>query len=120
MYSKRRTDIELPNIEYLWVEFYIHNRKILLGTFYRPPNSLPAVLGSIKNSIGLAFDLNAHEIIITIDFNLYMLKTTTYRKVLDVCQHCDLTELISVPTHFTENSSSIMIYSSRPEKTVFC
>ena len=70
VYSKRRTDIELPNIECLWVELYIHNRKILLGTFYRPPNSLPALLDSIENSIGLAFDSNAHEIIITGDFNL--------------------------------------------------
>ena len=107
VHYKRRTDIELPNIECLSVEFYIHNRKILLGTFYRPPNSLPAVLDSIENSIGLAFDSNAHEIIITGDFNLGMLKTTTYRKVLDICQHFNLTQFISEPTHFTENSSFI-------------
>ena len=37
-----------------------------------------------------------------------MLKTTTYRKVLDICQHYNLIQLISEPTHFTENSSSII------------
>ena len=37
-----------------------------------------------------------------------MLKTTTYRKVLDICQLYNLTQLISEPTHFTENSSSII------------
>ena len=120
VYSKRRTDIELPNIECLWVEFYIHNRKILLGTFYRPPNSLPAVLDSMENSIGLAFDSNAHEIIITGDFNLDMLETTTYRKVLDICQHYNLTQLISEPTHFTENSSSIidLFFMSREDSVL--
>ena len=120
VYSKRRADIELPNIECLWVEFYIHNRKIPLGTFYRPPNSLPAVLDSIENSIGLAFDSNAHEIIVTGDFNLDILKTTTYRKVLDICQHYNLTQLISEPTHFTENSSSItdLFFTSREDSVL--
>ena len=77
VYHKRRTDIELPDIECLRVEFYIHNRKILVGAFYRPHNSLPATLDSTENSIGLAFDSNAHGSIITGDFNIDMLKTTT-------------------------------------------
>ena len=33
MYIYTRTDIELPDIEYLWVEFHIHDRNILLGPF---------------------------------------------------------------------------------------
>ena len=48
-------------------------KKNLLGTFYRPPNCLPVVLDSIENSIGLAFVFfysDAHEIIISGDFNL--------------------------------------------------
>ena len=104
----------------MWVEFYIHNRKILLGTFYRPPTSLPAVLDSIANSIGLAFDSDAHEINITGDFNLDILKTTTYRKVLDICQHYNLTQLISEPTHFTENSSFIidLFFRSREDSVL--
>ena len=106
IYSERRTDIELPDIKCLWVEFYIHSRKILLGTFYRPPYSLPEVLDSIENSFGIAFDSNAHEIIITGDFNLDMLNTTSCREKLDICQHYNLTHLKSEPTHFTENSSS--------------
>ena len=39
--SKRRNDVELISIECLWLEFNIRNRKILVGTFYRPPNSTP-------------------------------------------------------------------------------
>ena len=33
VHSRRRQDIELPNIEYLWIEVSTHNKKILLGTF---------------------------------------------------------------------------------------
>ena len=47
-------------LNYQILNVCIHNRKMLLGTFYRPPNSLPAVLDSIENSIGIAFDSNAH------------------------------------------------------------
>ena len=39
IYSCRRLDLELPNIECIWVEVNFHNRKFLLGTFYRPPRS---------------------------------------------------------------------------------
>ena len=56
IYSCRRNDIESPNIECVWVEMMVHNRKQLLGTFYKPPNSPNAVMTSIEDSIGLAFE----------------------------------------------------------------
>ena len=37
LFSKRRHDLELPNIECLWVEISIKNKIQLIGTFYRPP-----------------------------------------------------------------------------------
>ena len=49
-----------------------------------------------------------------------MLKITTYRKVLDICQHYNLTQLISESTHFTENSSSIidLFFTSREDSVL--
>ena len=35
IYSYRRNNIELPNIECVWVEVFVHSRKQLIGTFYR-------------------------------------------------------------------------------------
>ena len=40
---KRRVDLELINIECLRVEINIRNKKDLVGTFYRLPNSHPQV-----------------------------------------------------------------------------
>ena len=68
----------------------VHNRKQLLGTFYRPPNSPNVVMTSIEDSIGLAFDTNIQNILITGDFNLDLLKDTSKRKIADLCQHFNL------------------------------
>ena len=108
IYSRRRYDIERPNIECVWIEASVHNKKILIGTFYRPPNSAQEVLSSIEDSISLAFDTNIQHILITGDFNLDILKQSSHKKVLDLCQHFSLDQLINEPTHHTESSSSII------------
>ncbi|MES9994358.1 MAG: reverse transcriptase family protein [Candidatus Thiodiazotropha sp.] len=108
VHSRRRHDIELPNIECVWVEVSTHNKKILLGTFYRPPNSTQDVLSSIEDSISLAYDTNIQNILINGDFNLDILKSACNRKVFDLCQHFSLNQFINEPTHYTESSSSII------------
>ena len=79
-FSKRRHDLELPNIECLWVEISIKNKIQLIGTFYRSPNSTNAILSSIEDSIGLAFETNISNILITGDFNLDIMKVNSSRK----------------------------------------
>ena len=67
----RRQDLEILNVECIWPESRIcNNKRVLLGTFYRPPNSQAHYLNLIENSIGLAFNTGIKYIIITGDFNL--------------------------------------------------
>ena len=108
VYSRRRTDLELPNIECIWVEIDFHHKKFLLGTFYRPPNSSAQTLSSIEDSISLAMDSNIKDVFITGDFNLDTQKAATNQKIINICQYFNLDQLIVEPTHFTENSSSIL------------
>ena len=108
IYSRRRTDLELPNIECIWVEVNFHNKKFLLGTFYRPPNSSAQTLSFIEDSISLAMGSNIKDVYITGDFNLDMIKATTNQKNNNICQYFNLYQLIEEPTHFTETSSSII------------
>lgn len=108
VYSCRRSDLELPNIESIWIEVVTHNTKQLIGTFYRPPNSDNTILSSIEDSIAVAFDTNIHNIMITGDFNLDMQKQVSNKKIMDLCQHYNLDQLITEPTHYTETSSSII------------
>ena len=53
---KRRDDLELNNIECLWVEINVRNKKLFVGTFYRQPKSNALVFSNIENSIGMAVD----------------------------------------------------------------
>lgn len=106
--SKRRNDLELLSIECLWLEINIRNRKILVGTFYRPPNSTPQTLIDIENSIGLAVDTGISDIVILGDFNLNILNLQSNKKISDICQQYNLTQLIDEPTNYTEFSSTVI------------
>ena len=99
LFSCRRQNIELPQLECIWLEISLHNRKELLGTFYRPPSANNLVYSSIEDSVGLAFDTNISNITITGDFNLDISKQASYRKINDLCQHFNLEQIISEPTN---------------------
>ena len=66
---KQRTDLEVDGVESVWLEIRLKNKTVLLGTFYRAPNSSIDVHNKIESSIDLAFDINIPNIIITGDFN---------------------------------------------------
>ena len=108
IYSCRRNDIELPDIECAWVEVITHNNKQLIATFYRPQNSNNALISTTDDSIGLAFDTNIKNILITGDFNFDTLKQVSNKKNHRLCQHYNLKQLINEPTNFTEISSTII------------
>ena len=105
---KRRIDLEIINVECIWVEISLRNKKVLIGTFYRSPNASSIVLSDIENSIGLASDTCIAEIVVMGDFNLEMLNQHTQTKIKDICQTFNLTQIIIEPTHYTETSSSII------------
>ena len=105
---KRRADLELHTIECVWVEANVRNKRILIGTFYRPPESSPLVLSDIENSIGLAVDTRISDIVILGDFNFNMLAAQSQRKISDLCQQYGLQQLINEPTNFTEKSATII------------
>ena len=37
IFTRRRNDLELPDVECICIEVLTHQRKILISTFYRPP-----------------------------------------------------------------------------------
>ena len=63
---------------------------------------------SLEDSIHLAVDRDIDDIIITGDFNFNMLSSQYTRKINSLCQQFSLFQSISEPTHFKENSSSLI------------
>ena len=60
----------------LWLEISIKNKIQLKRTFYRTPNSTNVILSTTEDSIGLAFETNISNYLITGDFNLNIPKIT--------------------------------------------
>ena len=105
----RRNDLEITGVECIWIQIKLCNkRNILFGVFYRPPNSDSAYYSLIEDSIGLAMDSNISNIIISGDFNINQLNSTSFRKITSLCSQFNLFQLIEEPTHYTENSSSLI------------
>ena len=106
---KRRLDLEPNRLECLWIEIKLSNsRKVLYGVFYRPPNSNAMYTSLIEDSIALAVDTNITDIIIMGDFNLNTMDQSHFRKTDSICKQFNLTQCIEEPTHFTENSMSVI------------
>ena len=105
---KHRLDLELVNIEFVWIEIIVKNKKLLIGTFYRPPTASPVVLSDIENSISLAINTGVEDIVVTGDLNLNMLNQHSRMKITDLCQTYNSTQLINDPTHYTETSFTII------------
>ena len=82
IYTKRRHDLEIRNIECVWIEARAQRKPVLIGTFYRPPNADASVLLDIETSIDLAIDTGINDIIITGDLNVDYLKENTRKKLL--------------------------------------
>ena len=106
--SKRRTDLEMQDLEAVWVEITVKSKKILIGGFYRLPHSNTDYFNKINESNDRAYDTNMVDILITEDFNFNMFSNENY-KMKELIQQYNLNQLIRETTHFTEHSSSLML-----------
>ncbi|MCG7869883.1 MAG: hypothetical protein JAY74_26365 [Candidatus Thiodiazotropha taylori] len=104
---KRRRDLEIPRLEAVWVEISVRCKTILIGGFYRPPNSPVEYFNLINESFDRAYNTNINDTIILGDFN-YNMQNANNNKLLDLIQQYNLKQLIQEPTHFTESSESII------------
>ena len=108
VFYKRRHDLEPHNVECIWIVIQLKHTRMLFGLFYRPPSSDMAYFSSIEDSILLALDTQINNIIVPGDLNLDMLSHQTARKVSELCEQFSLYQTITEPSHYTENSSSLI------------
>ncbi|XP_071177472.1 uncharacterized protein [Mytilus edulis] len=108
IHSKRRDDLEVPGVEVIWIQLKINNKNVLYGTFYVPPKSNNEIWTKIESSIESAVnDVKCDRIVVTGDFNDNLLNGAN-SKIHNICTNYSLEQLIEDPTHFTEQSSSLI------------
>ncbi|VDI20828.1 Hypothetical predicted protein [Mytilus galloprovincialis] len=104
----RRDDLEVPGVEVIWIQLKINNKNVLYGTFYVPPKSNNEIWTKIESSIESAVnDVKYDRIIVTGTFNNNLLNGAN-SKIHNICTNYSLEQLIEDPTHFTEQSSSLI------------
>ena len=81
---KRRSDLELPGVESVWVQIQVKSKKVLIGRFYRPPNSGQDYFELIKESVDRACNTNIANVVITGDFNIDMSQNNN-NKIRNLC-----------------------------------
>ena len=118
---KRKTELEISNIETLWLEITLPNSKpFLVCTVYRPPNANTDWIDLFEDELSIA-QTTGYEIILIGDFNIDYLNCSN-KKWLNLIQLFDLKQLVNSPTRITQNSSSLIdhIYCSNPENIFDC
>lgn len=89
------------------MEVTVKAKKVLIGGFYRPPNSSIDYFNRISESFDRAHNTNINDIIIVGDFNYNMLSNENNR-VKDLTQLYGLKQLIKEAIHYNEYSSSLI------------
>lgn len=105
---KLRPDLNVGDIECVWIELTFRNKKTLYGTFYIPPNSPPRTWDELDESVDIAISTNC-EVILTGDFNINQLSNNVASdRISSLKSRFSLHQLITSPTYFTEHSSSLL------------
>ena len=90
---RRRSDIEVSNIETLWAEISLPNSKpFLICSAYRPPNACSTWVKSFEEELSIA-QTTGLEFILMGDFNIDF-SQTVYTKWMNLLQLFDLTQLV--------------------------
>ena len=103
---KRRFDLELPNIEAMWLEVRSANNKFFLCVAYRRPN-FNDFWNVLQENINVVNETHAAKIFIAGDLNadpntIEGIKMSEFVFVNRLCTH------INEPTRITENSQSLL------------
>ena len=100
-----RKELHIPNLEILWAEIILNNKKVLLGTCYLHPRF------NDWDAVRLAIDQAAQScpnIILIGDFNQNMLEESKSKHIRDILNIFNFNQIIDSPTRITQTSSTLI------------
>ena len=104
LYCKARPDLEIQDLEAVWVETKQNQESILIGSFYRPPNSVVQYWTLIRDSLTKVNNTGLKFIVLG-DFNSNWIATPSPH-LLNLINIFQLTQCITEPTRVTDTSST--------------
>ncbi len=118
LFAKRRRDLEVDDIEVLWLEIRAKNNKFLLCTIYRPPNTSSIFWDHLQDMYFNAKTTTTPLILLTGDLNADPL-TANGEQFSSFISTNNLSSHINEPTRITTTSESCLdrIVSNFPQLT---
>ena len=104
LYCKPRPDLQVPDLEAVWVETKLNQESLLIGSFYRPPDARVDYWKLISDSIAKANNTGLKFVILG-DFNTDWLSSPS-QHLIDILDIFQLTQLVNEPTRITDNTST--------------
>ena len=101
---KARPDLHVPGLDAVWVETKLNQDTLLVGSFYRSPDSNVSYWSLIKDSIERADSHSPTKMMILGDFNSDYNNPSKHLK--DIQAYFDLDQLVDSPTRITDTKSS--------------
>ena len=104
LFLKQRPDLDVKDLEAIWVETKIKNESLLVGSFYRPGSKPVSYWKLIDQSIKNATNTGSKFVILG-DFNSDYLENPS-KHLLDIISLNKLRQLVTKPTRYTDTSAS--------------
>ena len=100
-----RKELHIPNLEILWAEIILNNKKVLLGTCYLHSrfNDWDAVRLAIDQAMQ-----SCPNIILIGDFNQNMLEESKSKHIREILNILNFNQIIDSPTRITQTSSTLI------------
>ncbi len=114
-----RSDLNLPNIEMLWLEIKVQNKRIMFGTYYRAPGASAMVVDEfilcIDQTLDKVLNENPDMVILVGDFNDKCMSwdgdhsdSEMGFKFYNCINDRNLFQMVDEPTRITESCSSLL------------
>ena len=103
---KPRPDLDIQNLEAVWVETKINNDPLLVGSFYRPGSKPVAYWNLIDQSIRNVASTGSRFLVLG-DFNSDFLSNPS-KHLLDIMSYNSLNQLVKTPTRYTATTATCL------------
>lgn len=105
--AKRRSDLEIPELESICIEVVTNRKKIIIMCFYRPPQARANSWDHLETLIDNCIDTNCSVLLLG-DINEDLLSISDNHKFSRICERYGISNVINEPTRITPTSSTLL------------
>ncbi|CAG2253818.1 unnamed protein product [Mytilus edulis] len=107
LHCKRRSDLEIAELESVCVEITTKTGRFLVVCFYRPPNAPVTSLDHFENLLDNVIDTDKNVILLG-DLNIDLLKASPTSRISRICERYGIENVVKEPTRITSSTATLL------------